>query len=306
MKKKLLLTLSIAFIVLFTAGVMNVSAGIYGDLTYETWNNEVKITDCSIGATEVIIPETINGYPVTMIGMEAFKGCTKITDLQIPDSVTTILGNAFSGCRSLTTIDIPDGVTTIDGGVFSGCINLTSISLPDSVTYIGEYAFSRCSSLTNITIPDGVTSIENYTFSNCSNLTSITIPDSITNIEKYAFQSCRNIKTINYYGENHDIDVLELHSRSDCLATANIIYIPNTKTTIYDDGHALTVKPKNIEPDKTIILALYNGKELVEAQTAIYMGEDVPFFTPKSYTNVKVMVWDDLDTGSPVCEAEEI
>ncbi|MGN0463068.1 MAG: leucine-rich repeat protein, partial [Acutalibacteraceae bacterium] len=68
-------------------------------------------------------------------------------------------GGAFSGCSSLTSITIPDSVTSIDGGAFSGCTSLTSITIPDSVTSIGDEAFYGCSSLTSITIPDNVTSI---------------------------------------------------------------------------------------------------------------------------------------------------
>jgi len=92
-----------------------------------------------------------------------FSDCTSLTEITIPDSVTSIGSGAFSGCTSLTEITIPAGVTSIGGGMFSGCTSLTKITIPDSVTSIGSGAFSR-TGLTEITIPANVKSIGDYAF----------------------------------------------------------------------------------------------------------------------------------------------
>ena len=99
-----------------------------------------------------------------------------ITDLVIPEGVTSISNYAFYNCNSLTSITMPYSVTSIGKYAFSGCSSLTSITIPDSVTSIGDYAFRDCSSLTSITIPNSVTSIGAGTFFGCSILTSIILP----------------------------------------------------------------------------------------------------------------------------------
>ena len=120
----------------------------------------------------------------------------KVTEITIPDSVTSIKDYAFSGCKGLTSIVIPDSVMSIGDYAFCGCKGLASIVLPDSVTSIGAGAFRDCSGLTSITLGDGVTSIGNYAFDGCTGLTSITIPDSVTSIGESAFRGCTGLTSI--------------------------------------------------------------------------------------------------------------
>jgi uncharacterized repeat protein (TIGR02543 family) len=90
----------------------------------------------------------------------------------IPNGVTSIT-SAFAGCSGLTSLTIPNSVTSIDTRAFNGCTGLTSVTIPDSVTSIGGNAFRGCTSLTSVTIPDSVTSISGSAFRDCSSLTSI-------------------------------------------------------------------------------------------------------------------------------------
>ena len=141
--------------------------------------------------TDLVIP---NG--VTSIGDYAFWYCGNLTSVTIPDGVTNIGEYAFYKCSNLTSITIPNSVASIGGSAFAYCSSLTSIIIPDGVRSISNFAFSDCSSLTSITIPDGVTSIDNDAFEYCRSLTSITIPSGVTNIGYHAFGGCSSLVDI--------------------------------------------------------------------------------------------------------------
>jgi len=172
-------------------------------LTWTTTNNEVTITDCDAAAAGgLIIPDTIDGNPVTSIGNEAFWLCQSLTSITMPDSITSIGNCAFRDCSSLTSITIPDEVTSIEYCTFDGCHSLTDVTIPGTVTTIGSRAFNLCRSLTRITIPDGVTSIGDYAFDRCGSLTSITIPDRVTSIGEGTFEGCHKLTEILVASEN--------------------------------------------------------------------------------------------------------
>ena len=145
---------------------------------------------CS-GLTSLTIPSS-----VTSIEGYAFYRCSGLTSLTIPSSVTSIGGSAFEGCSRLTSLTIPSSVTSIKGRAFYGCSGLTSLTIPSSVTSIGEMAFRGCSGLTSLTIPSSVTSIGESAFEGCNGLTSLTIPSSITSIDDWTFFGCSGLTSL--------------------------------------------------------------------------------------------------------------
>ncbi len=154
------------------------------------------VSGCDETVTEVVIPKEYNGLPVISIGERAFSGCSSLTSIEIPDSVTSIGDYAFYECTSLTSIEIPDSVTSIGEGAFIYCEGLTSVEIPDSVTSIGDDAFYWCDGLTSVVIPDSVTSMGDSAFSYCKSLTSIVIGDSVTSIGNWAFSYCSGLTSI--------------------------------------------------------------------------------------------------------------
>lgn len=169
-----------------------------GDWYFNDYNNRKYYTSenclgdeafrgCS-ALTSMTIPST-----VTEIGEDAFYSCYRLTSLTIPQSVTTIDNSAFYGCRGLASITIPSSVTTIGDGAFWGCSGLTSITIPSSVTKIGYSAFQGCSALTSQTIPQSITTIGDYAFCGNSGLISLTIPTSATTIGQGAFKDCSGL-----------------------------------------------------------------------------------------------------------------
>ena len=189
--------------------------------------------DCS-GLTSVTIPNS-----VTEIGFEAFRDCSgltraefasveslcnikfsnsasnplsyahklcidgkEVTDLVIPNSVTSIGSSAFLGCSGLTSVTIPNSVTSIDNHAFSDCCGLTSVTIPENVTSIGYDAISGCSGLTSVTIHSNSVVSKTYTSSSSikdvfgTQVKQYIIGNQVTSIGKYAFYGCSNVQSL--------------------------------------------------------------------------------------------------------------
>lgn len=191
----------------------------------------VTITKYTGKESTVILPSTINSWPVTKIGEAALKDNTTITSVTIPDSVTEIGANAFAGCTNLTSVTYggdwskltiqsgnpavedaakdaaneqlfdfeftPDNTAVIVKHYRGAAADVTipSCYKGKPVTAINNAAFPN-SAVTSVTIPDSITSIPDAAFVNCSQLTNISIPNSVTYIGFSAFSSCTSLKSI--------------------------------------------------------------------------------------------------------------
>ena len=143
--------------------------------------------------------ETIDKY--------AFYECSKLTGINLPDSLTSIGFGAFNSCDVLTNITLPESLTSIGSHAFRYCSALRNITLPGSLTSIGSYAFDSCYALTDITLPDSLTSIGSSAFYQCYALTDIVLPDSVTSVGVDAFAHCRSLITVSIGSGLKDLSV---------------------------------------------------------------------------------------------------
>ena len=180
----------------------------------------------------------------------------EVKDLVIPEGVTSI-GFAFRGCSSLSSITIPEGVKEIGESAFNGCSFLTSITIPKSVAIISYRAFYNCSRLTDITIPEGVKSIGEEAFYGCSSLTSIVIPESMTGIGVDAFYGCENLKTV------YNLSSLFL-VKGESYQGSVALYADVLNDGWYFDGWRLTVT-KNYDLDLEIEYPWYSFRSSIQS-----------------------------------------
>jgi len=157
------------------------------------WGRNVTgaFKDCSL-LNSLTIPDSI-----TKIGNVAFAYCKSLTEIDIPDSVTQIGAGAFSGCEYLRSVVIPNELNEIADEVFSGCVGITNIIIPYSVTKIGRCSFYCCEGLSTIIIPKEVVEIGEEAFAGCINLVSVALSSDIKNIGYGIFNGCRKLDTIN-------------------------------------------------------------------------------------------------------------
>ena len=197
-----------------------------------TSNDELGLeafSGCSV-LTSLTLPSS-----VTSIGDEAFYGCSGLTSLTIPSSVTSIGEDAFRGCSGLTSLTIPSSVTSIGSGAFMDCSGLTSLTIPSSVTWIRGSVFSGCSGLTSLTIPSSVTWIGSSAFYGCSGLTSLTIPSSVTEIGSSAFYGCSGLTSLTIPSSVTSIGSDAFYG---CSGLTNLYYIIDEKFETYlSKGH---------------------------------------------------------------------
>ncbi len=195
-------------------GYTNIS-DIDTDYDFTIHNGQAYITNYSGSSSQVVVPDTLFGYPVVSIG-SAFNEMIDLTSISLPNSITTIGSHAFYGCTNLTYIKLPSGITNIGDNAFEGCSSLqyneydnglylgndqnpylvfimandsqiTSCEINRNAKIIFHGAFRGCSSLQSLEIPRGVISIGRDFFSDCSSLTSIYIPDSVLSVDTFFF-----------------------------------------------------------------------------------------------------------------------
>jgi len=200
---------------------------VYAATVYSKWKYEIVDDGAVVAETtqklgEVVIPEEIDGYPVTGIISGVFEGCNGLTSITIPDSVASIGNNVFGGCNSIVDVKIPqcvcsskmstifpsayqsitnvvisDGVASIGNYAFAGCIALTSVTIPESVMYIGEHVFDGCDGLQYC--DDGFLIVDGWVLGyDDPTVTSLVIPEGVVGIGGSAFADFWDLEEVTF------------------------------------------------------------------------------------------------------------
>ena len=226
------------------------------------------------------------------------EGCTGLTSITIPNSVTSIGAQAFSDCSGLTSIAIPNSVSSIGDMAFYGCDNIKNkiivnnlfvflprnyeghYNIPDHITTIVGGAFQNCKKLSSVLIPNSVSSIGSLAFENCTSLTSVIIPNSVTSIGIVAFLNCTNLTSVTIPNSvtslglgafaNCTIDKLfyDVNGNSDLgLKKVNELYIGENVSVVYDNFKYQGLKK------------IYLGKKVSQIMANAFEGSNIEEFT---------------------------
>ncbi len=211
--KKRILTILLTFSVFsaFMPCVANAEVKKYGEWLYYEVNEDgsgVTITQCdSSAAVDIVIPEEIEGLPVTGIGDGAFQRCSSITGITIPPSIKKVGSMAFSRSYGLKGVyitdleqwmeidfvDVGSSPTRLAGKLYLDGELITDLEIPEGTECIKNWTFYGCTDIKKITIPESVTSIMNGAFYCCTGAEFVTIPKSVLSIDGNPFIECGSL-----------------------------------------------------------------------------------------------------------------
>lgn len=209
-------------------------------LYYKASADGITILGAKGRASQLHIPETIDGKPVVAIGDYAFAIETEqpmpeeeslgeltlcpatedrtavpredegdaLLRIVLPDTVRRIGAYAFYGCNALRNVLLPEALEEIAPYTFSGCSSLEALTLPQKIQKIGGYAFYDCHTIKTLQVPEGVTAIGQYAFYNCRSLTKMNIPKSAVHLETGLFLNCDSLYEIHFGQCNHVSDLI--------------------------------------------------------------------------------------------------
>lgn len=317
----------------------------FESVIYEIKNGSAIITGCVKNITDrLIIPDKIDGFPVTAIADFAFKDEIKLTGVKIPESVTDIGEGAFFGCTGIRNIDIPDTVENIGHNAFYNTAYYNfKTSWDGKVLYAGNHliyakrsidgeytvregtctvadnAFSDteggyCSELKKISFPSSVKFIGKSAFEYCEGLTEINIPEGVLKIGAAAFRECTGLKDISLpdsvrnIGENAFIYTAFYNNSNN--RENGVMYIGRHLIKAEDSvSGSYTVRPGTLSIADSAFSYCLQLNEIIIPETVTFAGKNI-FTGCDNLGNILYeggeKEWDSVFSGSTIPSAAVI
>ncbi|MBR5453364.1 MAG: leucine-rich repeat protein, partial [Clostridia bacterium] len=178
-------------------GTTKINSYAYSGLDITGVKIPASVTEIANGAfagcTDLATIEFLGTPSSLIIGESAFKNCSAVKSVNLPQTTAQIGDNAFENCSVLATVVIGDSVTSIGAGAFKGCAALANVALPANLTVINSEIFANCSALATVTLGVNVEQICDNAFLNCVSLTKFDFTDKITSVGNGAFSGCASM-----------------------------------------------------------------------------------------------------------------
>lgn len=325
MKISRLIVLAVSITLLFTAilphgsfaieGITTLSdepvTATEGDFTYIAVPKKnpkyILITAYNGDEEKIVIPETLDGYPVRALSSFVFKECKNLTYVKLPKSISNVSGETFAECRSLTRIEVdPENTSyTSEKGILYN-IDKTALvaypngiegdfTVPGSVVSIGAYAFCGAYMLENVTMSNNVTGIYESAFEGCFDLKSIRLSDNLSLLGEKALANCLDLREIHLPGSLQVIgaDAILGHLNSanekEYFFTNGVYCVKNSKA--YDYVYKLGIRAPYLKTEERTLTDLSSGIKLIDHAGILPMEGDLRFVvTPVASGNISPLI----------------
>ena len=243
--------------------------------------------------TDLVIPDD-----VTSIGRLAFHSCTSITSITAHSNLTNVTLGAFGACSKVTSIYISDLKLWCQAPIpvnqahslYLNGEKITNLEIPSGVKSLAPCAFYYCTDLTSVTFPSSLTSIGREAFSGCSGLTSVTIPDKITTIEPYTFAYCKGLTSVTI---PNSVTSIGGNAFNGCRGLASIT-IPNSVTSIgnsafaYCSGLTSITVPQSVKELDSYAFGSCSGLTSVNIPNSLDSLKEGTFYSCYGLTSVTI------------------
>ncbi len=278
------------------------------------------------GLKSVTLPQSLRS-----IKSSAFCGCASLNDVVLPEGLNYLEPLAFKGCSSLENIVLPEGLSCLYNETFADCASLKTVVLPEGLYQMQEKAFKGCSSLESVVLPNTLYMLGREAFADCVSLKSVVLPESLDGIDEMAFAGCSGMKYI--VALNIIFPLMENGTFGGCDGVTDIYYVGDEDTWLWRtadytdppflnarvhyystgpaelaepeitvDGENLVIRTRvlNLDPYEPMVIMLATDNGVY----GYVVGSEAEFTVPADGVGeIRLFVWESLETMRPLCEA---